>query len=361
MPGEGADGAARGTVIHVIDSLGRGGAESALVAGLPALRRMGWQVHVVAIGGPEALAGDLRDRGIDVEFGKLALFHRLRGLQRQRVVVHSHLFFSNAIARLTCGLTRVPLVATLHNPDYGAEGSGRFGMRLAIDRTLMRVKRPKYIAVSEVVQSDYAETLRIDSVVCPNPVDPFWLQPATPKSEARRRLDVDDRPIVFACGRLHEQKGFDLLAQVAIQMRNVRFVIAGHGPAKDHISRFGPVEFLGPQVRTQIRDWVCASDVVAIPSRWESFGVFALEAMAVGAAIVATDIGGLRDTLGDAAWLVPAGDVTALAKAIAELLKNPARRSELGAKATARAPQFRAEIWAQRHSDIYEGLLGRSA
>ncbi|HEY0714413.1 MAG TPA: glycosyltransferase family 4 protein [Polyangia bacterium] len=349
--------ATSGTVLHVIETLGRGGAETALVSGLPALRTMGWVPEVFVLRPPVDLAADLRERGVAVEVGLRPLIRRLRATRGQRRVLHSHLFFANVWARLFGKAFDVPVVTTLHNPDYGSEGAGRFGVRLAIDRGLLRLKPPTYLSVSEIVRSDYRQSLGIESQLCPNPVDPFWLEPPPSKAEARGRLGLGGDPLVFACGRLHVQKGFDILARVAARFPQVRFAIAGRGPDGDKLRGLGPVELLGVLKKETIRDWVRASDVVAVPSRWESFGIFALEAMAAGAAIVATDIPGLKDTLSGAASLVPPEDESALFEGIQHLLLDVAKRDALGASAAQQARRFTVEAWAARHAEVYERLF----
>jgi glycosyltransferase involved in cell wall biosynthesis len=78
------------------------------------------------------------------------------------------------------------------------------------------------------------------------------------------------------------------------------------------------------------------STLVVVPSLYEGFGLPAGEAMACGAPVISSDGGALPEVVGDAGVLVPAGDEAALARAIAELLADPARRAALGEKARAR-------------------------
>ena len=76
-----------------------------------------------------------------------------------------------------------------------------------------------------------------------------------------------------------------------------------------------------------MRDWLAAADVVVVPSRWEGMSLGLLEALARGRSVVATDVAGSAEAIGDdAGAVVPIGDRPALAAAIAARLQNSARR-----------------------------------
>jgi glycosyltransferase involved in cell wall biosynthesis len=100
------------------------------------------------------------------------------------------------------------------------------------------------------------------------------------------------------------------------------------------------------------------STLVVVPSLYEGFGLPASEAMACGAAVVSSDGGALPEVVGDAGVLVPAGDETALAGAIAALLADPARRTELGQRARARmSTLFCWRRAARQMTHYYEQVL----
>lgn len=100
------------------------------------------------------------------------------------------------------------------------------------------------------------------------------------------------------------------------------------------------------------------STLVVVPSLYEGFGLPASEAMACGAPVVSSDGGALPEVVGDAGVLVPAGDETALAGAIAALLADPARRTELGQRARARmSTLFCWRRAARQMTHYYEQVL----
>jgi glycosyltransferase involved in cell wall biosynthesis len=95
-----------------------------------------------------------------------------------------------------------------------------------------------------------------------------------------------------------------------------------------------------------------------MPSRFEGLGMVALEAQSAGTPVVGYDVDGLRDAVGGGGLLVPAGDIPALRDAVAALLGDPGRRSELGGRGrdAMRAEQSWASV-AARLEEIYSAAV----
>ena len=175
--------------------------------------------------------------------------------------------------------------------------------------------------------------------------------------DVRRALDVPDKAaVVLAIGRLHRQKGFDVLVRAAALWpgRRVVVVIAGDGPQRDALSALitqlrVDVRLIGD--RTDIADLLRVAEVVAMPSRWEGWPLTAGEVLAAGRPLVATAVGGLPELVGDAAILVPPDDDAALATAIARLLDD----AEVAAEYRLRAANRAAEL--PTDDDVAEQLL----
>ncbi len=155
------------------------------------------------------------------------------------------------------------------------------------------------------------------------------------RAEARRRLGLDDRPLAVCVGRLTRQKGQDLLLEawprVLERVPEAALVLVGTGPEERRIrAQAGDgVELVGP--REDVLDWYTAADVVVLPSRWEGMSLVPLEAMACARSVVAMDVTGAREAIGDEAGAVVApGDLDALAEAVAERLRDPSRADTEG-------------------------------
>ena len=103
------------------------------------------------------------------------------------------------------------------------------------------------------------------------------------------------------------------------------------------------------------------ADVVAVPSRYEGFGLPALEAMAAGTPVVAADATSLPEVVGDAGRLVPVGAVGAWSEAISDLLADDAERARLTSAGLARAAAYTTKANATAFAQLYRAALGRAA
>jgi glycosyltransferase involved in cell wall biosynthesis len=178
--------------------------------------------------------------------------------------------------------------------------------------------------------------LRLRTHVIPNPI-PTALPPPPPRGGEPR--------VVVSVGRLSEEKGHDLLleafARVAERRREWRLVIAGEGPERPTLEALR--DRLGLRARVELPGLVKdvgallgRADLYVLASRREVFPMALCEAMACGVPPVATEYRpGVREIVHDGVdgVVVPAGDVGALAEAMARLMGDEAERRRLGARA----------------------------
>jgi len=177
------------------------------------------------------------------------------------------------------------------------------------------------------------------------------IHPPVDVDAVRGRAAATPRPggelVVAACGSGEEGKGVDLWLQVAQQVREqrpdlaVRFRWIGRqkGPGAQQLARELGVEDV-VDLAGEVADAVpliADCDVFTMPSRRDSFPLVVLEAMALGRPVVAFEVGGVAEQLGDAGVLVAAGDVALMAKSVITLLDDPSSRHDLGTLAEARA------------------------
>jgi glycosyltransferase involved in cell wall biosynthesis len=169
---------------------------------------------------------------------------------------------------------------------------------------------------------------------------------------------VDWRYLIVASGRLHPHKGHDVLLEAVAQLRleglDVGVIVVGEGPARGNLEslvhRLDLTDhaLLPGHIRPPQRLYGRAT-VFAHPSRWEGFGMSLLEAMAMGAPVVATSCpGGPKEILdgGRHGLLVPPDDVPALARAIASLICNEDARLEMARRARLRADDYAPTVVA---------------
>jgi glycosyltransferase involved in cell wall biosynthesis len=196
--------------------------------------------------------------------------------------------------------------------------------------------------------------------------------PAARRSPAEVRAELgvaDGRPLVLAVGRLHPQKGYDVLLDAAGRWPadprlpvTPLVAVAGDGPLEARLAdrvraQRLPVVLLGR--RADVADLLAAADVVVLPSRWEARSLTAQEALRAGRPLVATRVGGLPALLGDAAELVPPGDAAALADAVARVLGSPAHAARLAGAGRRRAAGWPDETATARQVvAVHRELLG---
>jgi len=192
---------------------------------------------------------------------------------------------------------------------------------------------------------------------------------ALDRTAARAALGIDGgRAVVAIVASLHLRKGhavlLEALAEVVRDVPSLLCVAAGTGPEgdalRDQASRLGvagAVRWLG-QV-ADVRPLLAAADVVVMPSLAEGLGVAAIEAMAAGRALVASNVGGLPELLadGEQGLLVPPGDPRALGAALARVLGDGALRTRLGDAGRRRAQDFSTAAMARGTEAVYERAL----
>ncbi|MHA4871535.1 glycosyltransferase [Duganella sp. PWIR1] len=207
--------------------------------------------------------------------------------------------------------------------------------------------------------------------VIPNGVDVELFKPSpAARLMARQRLQLPQQALVMgAVARLSAQKRPELLlemfANLRQRFRDLHLVLAGSGPLEGALraqaARLGVlpwVTFTG--FVDTIHELLQALDLHVLMSRNEGFGIATIEAMACGIAVVATDVPGSADILGDSAagLLVPADDLAEATEMVAELLADPARRGQMGRHGRREAIQrySHAVVGAQVRA-FYQGLL----
>ncbi|WP_121746134.1 glycosyltransferase family 4 protein, partial [Streptomyces sp. E2N166] len=144
------------------------------------------------------------------------------------------------------------------------------------------------------------------------------------------------RPLLIAVGSLERHRGYDVLLDAARVWRRLDpvplVVVAGEGPLRAELQwRIAdeglPVVLIGS--RDDVTDLLAAADLALLPSRREARSVLAQEAFHARVPLVASDVGGIPELVGDAAELVPDGDAEALADTVVRLLADPDRCEEL--------------------------------
>ena len=257
-------------------------------------------------------------------------------------VVHAHDWLVAHAATTLKHHLGVPLVATLHATEAGRHQGWLPG---PVSRTIYSIEwwltfeARRVVTCSAYMRWEVTRLFELPAGkvdVLPNGVDPARWRVGPERVAAARRRWAADGPLVAYCGRLVHEKGVqDLLAAVPRLRRRhpgLRVVVAGTGPAAAELReqarslRLGrSAAFAGFVPDADLAALVAAADCAVVPSRYEPFGLVALEAAAAGTPVVAADVGGLAEVVGDGriGLRFPAGDPAALAEAVTRLLGDP--------------------------------------
>jgi len=204
----------------------------------------------------------------------------------------------------------------------------------------------------------------------PSGTDIARFESAIPDPELRSRLGADpSAPFVCAAATLAERKGVRYLIEAAALLKRkgtpIDLVIAGDGEQRAELERLArdlevAASFVG--FYSDMPALLATADVFVMPSLSEGLGVAVLEAMAAGKPVVASAVGGLRESVLDGATglLVPPADSEALAEGIGKLISNPAMAAEFGAAGRARArANYSLEYMARGNESLYYELVDR--
>lgn len=348
-----------------------------------------YQITVCSLSREDKGSKLLRERGFKVicipkgKFDLTKVFDLLRILKSEQIdIMHSHAFSSASFCRLASLLSGVPIVVQQHFchsvPIYQRVADALLG-RVAV----------KVIAVSEAVKRFMVEKqfYKSDSIkVIYNGVE---LGQDSPEHGSHNQdekksitnaelssgnlslkdvfnINADDK-IITVVGRLHYIKGQQILfaafPEIIRNFPKMTLVVVGEGELKNELECIAEeqkftekVKFIG--FRTDIENIMKQSDVIVIPSLSDACPTVALEAMACGSAIVASNVDGLKEMLSDRdnAILVPVENTTDLANGVIELLNNPDLALKLGRQARVDVNKFSAQEAANSISEIYDEI-----
>jgi len=299
-------------------------------------------------------------------------------------LIHSHYWLSGVAAEtLADGWDHIPMVQMFHTlgemknrvaqSDEEREGPDR----IAAEKRL--VKRADRIVVSTLAEQTQLRFLykaddRKLEIIPPGVNLEHFYPIAADEAKLFVGLKPDDRMVLFV-GRIERLKGVETLIRAMSQLKTegahspVHLAIIGGEPDAsadelsaemrrlrqlcDELNMDQTVLFLGKRRQDTLQYYYSAAEVVVMPSHYESFGMVALEAMACGTPVLASDVGGLGFLVQDGVtgFTVPDGDADLLHSRLAVLLSDEPLRRKMGRAATAYARDFSWErITRQVHA-----------
>ncbi|SDE99506.1 glycosyltransferase family 4 protein [Halorientalis regularis] len=254
-------------------------------------------------------------------------------------IVHVHPQGTGSIVRLLLSLSDLGLVTTEHNTHDD------FGRLKRTVNGFTNVLNDALVANSETTRESFASwerrLLDLADVRVPVIYNGVDLETVRAVGGGENRPELPDGFLIGTAGRLVPQKNQAALLEAAAPLvrayDSVHVVVVGGGPLLDALERKAhnlgiseSVQFTGflPK-RETVHEVLRSLDVFAFPSRYEGFGVAAIEAMALGTPVVANDIPVLREVIGDAGVLVDTSDRNRFGNALERLYENDDERADL--------------------------------
>ena len=301
-------------------------------------------------------------------------------------IIHSHYWLSGLVAERLRDAWGIPIVQMFHTLGHMKNRIALSDDQQATPARITGEKRVIHLA-DQLIAATPAEVCQLTWLygadqekisIIPPGVDLQRFQPIDPKT-AKRRVGIDcgDTNILFV-GRIEPLKGIDTLlrAMALIQKRcphaveNTCVAIIGGDPWSDNLDEemarlqslreelniHDLVTFLGSKDQEILPNYYAAAEMVVMPSHYESFGMVALEAMAMGTPVIASEVGGLAYLVQDGVngFHIPSRDPEALAERMYALLNDENCRKMLGRQARQYAQKYDWSIITERMVGLYK-------
>jgi len=303
---------------------------------------------------------------------------------------HAHYWLSGVTAQcLQAKGLRAPIVQMFHTLGAMKNRVARTATEAETDARILAEQRLMR-SVARVVAStprDLEQMValygapRAKIAIIPPGVDTHVFHPV-PSQRARDAIGSSDEKAVLFVGRIDPVKGLDtwframkLVVEEDPSLRHRLCVCLIGGDLDDDLDPDSElarlvelkeqlgigdiVTFLGGRAQAALPFYYSAATAVVMPSRYESFGLAALEAMACGTPVVASDVGGLSFLVRDGVtgFLVPEGNAEIFAEKISRLLHNPKLRNEMGKRGAAEAQEYAWSNIAERMLELYQEII----
>ena len=267
--------------------------------------------------------------------------------QEKIPLVHCQGRLSGLMGYFLKKITKTPYIITVQSADFSVYHPKANIKPIRWVYNFMRKKiyqnAIKCHAVSNHLKEHLGEWGIKDAVVVPNGVDKFEFKPDPDKRETRKELGLDTENLIVACGsRLEYKNGTHDVVEAANYLKeridDFKIVVIGDGPDRSRLEKMikkfnleDKVYLLGYILHPELPKYMAAADMFVRPSLAEGFGIIFIEAMAAGAAVVGTPVGGIVDFLrhNETGLVCEPGNPRDIAEKIELLIKDKQLRNKL--------------------------------
>lgn len=349
-------------ILHIIPTLHFGGAERLVIDLATGFAKQGSQISIITFSDTIPLAA-LLPKSVSLHVVKKKGTTPLRFIKKLEKkieeirpdLVHTHLFGADVWGVIAAKKVGLPVVSTEHSINRH-EALWRHLVRKC------RFRRPdRYVAVSKMVKSYLKSDLCFRGplhVIYPGiDLSLYEKIPNVPFKEPLHFLMV---------GRLVKEKGFDLALDALgdLKDRAWHLTILGNGPELKNLRARTKQRGIGDRVRFEpaTRDviaWYAEADVVLIPSRWEGFGMVAMEALASGRVVLAAPVGGIPYLIKGkkTGYFFETGSKKELVAQLTDLFEHPAEARHVAAAAKKSSAAYDLSHMIEAYKTVYTQLL----
>lgn len=356
-------------IVYIITSLGFGGAERPLLDLVKFIDRDRLDISVATAVGGGPLEQEFRNLGIEVKVFKkktklgLEVISSLRKYLEEKKpdIVHTHLFAGDFWGKVAAKKAKVPIIVSTEQNLNLDEGWIKGLMKTRTYRFTNRV-----IAISKAIKDYTVKTYKVN----PEKIEVIFsgIDLTKFKTQISKIKISVEKPIIGIIGRLERQKGHEYLIRAIVdvlkQYQKAQLWVIGKGSLRPQLEEQTRqleidknVKFLG--TRRNIPEVLANLDIFVMPSLWEGLGVAAIEAQACGVPVIASNVDGLKEVVGDkkTGLLVESRNSKALAEAIVWALKHPREVEQMVANARRSVEEkFDIKKMVSKYETLYQKL-----
>lgn len=365
-------------ILHIINNLGSGGAEKLIEEALPIMKRDGEDVEVLLLSDNNNVFDEsLKNNKVKVTVlsntRKLIsivniYFIRKHIIKGKYDIIHTHLFPTNyltPIAVNTIFRNKPKLITTEHSTHNRRREKKLYKL---IERYIYSIY-DKVISISDDTHNNLVNWLGIKGhdlnkfIVIGNGVNLTRYGKAEPYKKSQINPTFDDETILLCMvGRFSKQKDqLTLIKAMKGLQNNVHLLLIGEGPLKDTIQKEVQVNSLENNVhflgfRNDIEEIFKSVEVIILSSNWEGFGLAAVEGMASGKPVIASDVPGLSKVVKHAGILFEKGNSLELQISIKQLIHNKEEYEIVARKCLARSKDYDIDKMVRKYLNHYKAL-----
>jgi glycosyltransferase involved in cell wall biosynthesis len=352
------------TILHIIDNLGRGGAETMLVT---VVKQLNEYNNIIVTLYPE------NEFGNDVQCDKMyclnvksRLFTPVAALQLRKIIrennvsiVHSHLFWSSVVARLGTP-KQIPLITTIHAFVASSIEYRPWRMRM-MEKLTFRLRKSTIVAVAKGALEEYFSFINVK----PHHACHLYtfVDTAVFNEEAATGKSGNETFRIVTVGNLKEQKNHQFLIEAFKELKdeNITLDIYGKGPMQQVLQQSIDEHDLKITLKGQVKniqDHIMQYDLFIMSSLYEGFALSVLEAMALGMPMLLSNINSFKEQCDDTAAYFKLNDIKDFTAQLLVLKSEPEKLQALSKACKQRVLQhFTLQKHMQRLKVIYSDTL----